>query len=62
MFDSLLSGAAFGAALAASGMYEPSVILSQMKLENWHSEQPLYTDFLPRNFSRAIWEPPYTAV
>ncbi|KAI0426190.1 hypothetical protein F5Y09DRAFT_71727 [Xylaria sp. FL1042] len=43
MFDSLLSGAAFGAALAATGMYEPSVILSQMKLENWHMVQTFLT-------------------
>ncbi|KAI0512513.1 hypothetical protein F5B22DRAFT_305580 [Xylaria bambusicola] len=43
MFDSLLSGASFGAALAASGMYEPTVILSQMKLENWHMVQTFLT-------------------
>ncbi|KAK5629865.1 hypothetical protein RRF57_005580 [Xylaria bambusicola] len=43
MFYCLLSGAAFGAALAASGMYEPTVILSQMKLENWHMVQTFLT-------------------
>ncbi|KAI1274375.1 hypothetical protein F5Y07DRAFT_401461 [Xylaria sp. FL0933] len=43
MFDSLLSGTAFGAALAATGMYEPNVILSQMKLENWHMVQTFLT-------------------
>ncbi|KAJ3558379.1 hypothetical protein NPX13_g9718 [Xylaria arbuscula] len=43
MLDSLLSGAAFGAALTASGMYEPSVILSQMRLENWHMVQTFLT-------------------
>ncbi|KAI0817846.1 hypothetical protein GGR55DRAFT_673675 [Xylaria sp. FL0064] len=43
MFDSLLSGGAFGAALAATGMYEPTVILSQMKLENWHMVQTFLT-------------------
>ncbi|KAI1122598.1 hypothetical protein F5Y10DRAFT_281564 [Nemania abortiva] len=39
MLDSLLSGAAFGAALTATGMYQPTVIISQMKLENWHMVQ-----------------------
>ncbi|KAI1425438.1 hypothetical protein F5Y12DRAFT_375524 [Xylaria sp. FL1777] len=43
MADSLLSGAAFGAALTATGMYEPTVILSQMKLENWHMVQTFLT-------------------
>ncbi|TGJ87780.1 hypothetical protein E0Z10_g991 [Xylaria hypoxylon] len=43
MFDSLLSGAVFGAALAATGMYQPSVIVSQMKLENWHMVQTFLT-------------------
>ncbi|KAI1310311.1 hypothetical protein F5Y03DRAFT_35755 [Xylaria venustula] len=43
MSDNLLSGAAFGAALAATGMYEPAVILSQMKLENWHMVQTFLT-------------------
>ncbi|KAI1166937.1 hypothetical protein F5B18DRAFT_648344 [Nemania serpens] len=43
MFDSFLSGAAFGAALAATGMYQPTVIISQMKLENWHMVQTFLT-------------------
>ncbi|KAI1156074.1 hypothetical protein F4825DRAFT_342442 [Nemania diffusa] len=43
MFDSFLSGAAFGAALAATGMYQPTVIVSQMKLENWHMVQTFLT-------------------
>lgn len=43
MFDSFLSGAAFGAALAATGMYHPAVIISQMKLENWHMVQTFLT-------------------
>ncbi|KAI0966829.1 hypothetical protein F4678DRAFT_448298 [Xylaria arbuscula] len=43
MSDTLLSGAAFGAALAVTGMYEPAVILSQMKLENWHMVQTFLT-------------------
>ncbi|TRX90157.1 hypothetical protein FHL15_008885 [Xylaria flabelliformis] len=43
MLDSFLSGATFGAALAATGMYQPSVILSQMRLENWHMVQTFLT-------------------
>ncbi|KAI1118875.1 hypothetical protein F5Y14DRAFT_183274 [Nemania sp. NC0429] len=43
MFDSFLSGAAFGAALAATGIYQPTVIISQMKLENWHMVQTFLT-------------------
>ncbi|KAI3329029.1 hypothetical protein HD806DRAFT_270225 [Xylariaceae sp. AK1471] len=43
MLDSFLSGATFGAALAAGGMYQPAVILSQMKLENWHMVQTFLT-------------------
>lgn len=43
MLDSFLSGAAFGAALAATGMYQPTVIISQMKLENWHMVQTFLT-------------------
>ncbi|KAI0539643.1 hypothetical protein GGR58DRAFT_217910 [Xylaria digitata] len=43
MFGSFLSGAAFGSALAATGIYQPTVILSQMKLENWHMVQTFLT-------------------
>ncbi|KAI0465814.1 hypothetical protein F4859DRAFT_346245 [Xylaria cf. heliscus] len=43
MLSSFLSGAAFGAALAATGMYQPTVILSQMRLENWHMVQTFLT-------------------
>ncbi|KAI1757049.1 hypothetical protein F4782DRAFT_213021 [Xylaria castorea] len=39
MLASFFSGAAFGAALAATGMYQPTVILSQMSLKNWHMVQ-----------------------
>ncbi|KAI8635333.1 hypothetical protein F5Y19DRAFT_7632 [Xylariaceae sp. FL1651] len=39
MLDAFVSGTVFGAALAATGMYQPAVILSQMKLENWHMVQ-----------------------
>jgi hypothetical protein len=35
MATSLLSGIAFGAALTASGVYHPSVILEQLKLADW---------------------------
>jgi hypothetical protein len=31
-----VAGALFGAALAASGVYLPSVIVSQMELTNFH--------------------------
>ena len=37
--DTLITGAAFGAALAASGVYEPSVIMDQMRLKDWHMIQ-----------------------
>jgi hypothetical protein len=43
MLDPFLSGAAFGAALAASGIYQPVVIISQMKAENWHMVQTFLT-------------------
>jgi len=39
MATSLLSGAAFGAALVAAGVYKPSVIISQVKFENYHMLQ-----------------------
>ncbi|KAF6823085.1 YeeE/YedE family protein [Colletotrichum musicola] len=35
----VLSGAAFGAALVAAGVYQPAVIIAQLKLENWHMIQ-----------------------
>jgi hypothetical protein len=35
----LLSGAAFGAALVASGVAQPAVIIGQLKLENWQMIQ-----------------------
>ncbi|KAI0200128.1 hypothetical protein F4808DRAFT_429778 [Astrocystis sublimbata] len=43
MLDSIISGGVFGVALAATGMYQPEVILSQMKLENWHMVQTFLT-------------------
>jgi hypothetical protein len=39
MATALLSGAVFGAALVAAGVYKPSVIISQVKLENYHMVQ-----------------------
>ncbi|KAK0627788.1 hypothetical protein B0T14DRAFT_535497 [Immersiella caudata] len=41
--DHLVSGAAFGAALTASGVYQPSVIISQLKLDNFHMLQAFLT-------------------
>ncbi|KAL8408494.1 hypothetical protein RB594_007073 [Gaeumannomyces avenae] len=43
MFPALLSGAAFGAALTAAGVYQPAVITSQLKLQNWHMMQSFLT-------------------
>lgn len=39
----LLSGAAFGAALTAAGVYQPAVITSQLKLQDWHMMQTFLT-------------------
>jgi hypothetical protein len=36
MLDTLLSGAAFGAALTAAGVHQPAVIISQLTLDNFH--------------------------
>ncbi|KAI0890430.1 uncharacterized protein GGS22DRAFT_13547 [Annulohypoxylon maeteangense] len=36
MLRPYVSGAAFGAALAAAGIYQPDVIVEQMGLQNWH--------------------------
>lgn len=36
MATTLVSGAAFGAALVAAGVHQPAVILGQLKFENWH--------------------------
>ncbi|KAK0701848.1 hypothetical protein B0T26DRAFT_534145 [Lasiosphaeria miniovina] len=41
--NSLLSGAALGAALTASGVFQPSVIVSQLKFENFHMIQAFLT-------------------
>ncbi|TLS30908.1 hypothetical protein PpBr36_02879 [Pyricularia pennisetigena] len=39
----LISGAAFGAALAGAGVYQPSVIMAQLELEDFHMLQTLLT-------------------
>ena len=38
-----LTGAAFGAALRASGVYEPGVILSQLNMTNWQMSEMFLT-------------------
>lgn len=35
----VVTGAIFGSALTAAGVYQPSVILSQMQLRNFHMLQ-----------------------
>ncbi|KAK1995483.1 YeeE/YedE family protein [Colletotrichum falcatum] len=39
MATTVLSGAAFGASLVAAGVYRPSVIIAQLKFEDWHMVQ-----------------------
>ncbi|KAK2064371.1 YeeE/YedE family protein [Colletotrichum caudatum] len=39
MATTVLSGVAFGASLVAAGVYQPSVIIAQLKLEDWHMVQ-----------------------
>lgn len=39
----VLTGAAFGASLVASGVFQPSVIVSQLRLEDWHMAQAFLT-------------------
>ncbi|KAG5994247.1 hypothetical protein E4U52_001305 [Claviceps spartinae] len=39
MAATVISGAAFGAAMAAAGFYDPAAVVSQLKLENWHMGQ-----------------------
>lgn len=38
-----LTGAAFGAALRASGVYSPAVIISQLNSTNWHMVEMFLT-------------------
>lgn len=39
MATTVASGLAFGAALVAAGVYRPDIIISQLKLEDWHMIQ-----------------------
>lgn len=41
--NTLLTGAVFGAALTSSGVYQPSVIVSQLRFSNWHMIQAFLT-------------------
>jgi len=41
--NTLVAGAAFGAALTASAIYQPSVILGQLRLQNWHMIETFLT-------------------
>ena len=43
MLGDFLTGAAFGAALRASGVYDPAVIASQLNATNWHMIQSFLT-------------------
>jgi hypothetical protein len=47
--NSVLSGAIFGAALTAAGVYSPTVIIAQMHLEDFH----MMKVFLSANASSA---------
>jgi len=40
---SIITGAAFGSALTLSGVYSPSVIISQMQLRNFHMLESFLT-------------------
>ncbi|KAK5998698.1 hypothetical protein PT974_01080 [Cladobotryum mycophilum] len=48
---SFLSGAAFGAAMMSAGFHQPSIVISQMKFENWH----MFQAFLAATASSAIF-------
>ncbi|KAG6077310.1 hypothetical protein E4U16_004785 [Claviceps sp. LM84 group G4] len=39
MAATIISGAAFGVAMAAAGFHDPAAVVSQLKLENWHMGQ-----------------------
>ncbi|KAI0600902.1 hypothetical protein F4775DRAFT_607971 [Biscogniauxia sp. FL1348] len=43
MARDFLTGASFGAALAASGIYQPDVIIAQLELADWHMIQTFLT-------------------
>jgi len=50
MATTVLSGAAFGASLVAAGVYQPSVIIAQLKLEDWHMVQAFVTAIASSTF------------
>lgn len=54
MLDTLACGATFGAALAASGVHQPDVIVSQLTLEDFH----MLESFLTAVASSAYVNPP----
>ena len=41
--STVLTGAAFGASLVASGVFQPAVIISQLRLQDWHMAQAFLT-------------------
>jgi hypothetical protein len=43
MATTLLSGAAFGAAMLAAGFHHPSIVVSQFKFDNFHMIQAFLT-------------------
>lgn len=55
--STILSGASFGAALVAAGMYQPSVILGQLKFENF---QMLQTFLAAAASSTSVFPCPYS--
>ncbi|EFQ27616.1 YeeE/YedE family protein [Colletotrichum graminicola] len=50
MATTVLSGAAFGASLVAAGVYQPSVIIAQLKFEDWHMIQAFVTAMASSTF------------
>lgn len=50
----LMSGAAFGAAMLASGFHHPSIVISQLKFENWH----MFQTFITATAASAYVSPP----
>lgn len=43
MATTFLSGASFGAAMLAAGFHYPSIVVSQLKFDNWHMIQAFMT-------------------
>lgn len=39
MAATLISGAAFGAAMMAAGFHNPAIVIEQFKFQNWHMFQ-----------------------